>query len=109
MTIVTVAERRAKKTAFLAAAADAVRHELTDYPRKAGVRFTVFGSFARGDIVSTSDLDLLIEGPEDRLRPARDAAEASCERHGILADVHLATEASPGLMMRVRRDGQTLS
>ena len=68
------------------------------------MRFAVFGSFARGDLVPTSDFDVLVQGPDDLQREARAAAEAACERHGLRPDVYLSTEASAGLMMRIERD-----
>lgn len=106
MSIVTIAERRACEIARLKAAAAAVLADLGSFPRDEGVRFVVFGSFARGDVVAISDLDLLVDGPEERQRAARDALETICERHGIRPDVHLACEASERLMLRVRRDGR---
>ena len=108
MSIVTIAERRAGEIACIEAAAEAVARELAVYAREFDVRFTIFGSVARGEPIATSDLDLLIEGLEDRLRPARLAAEEACERHGIVADVQLAYKASEALMVRVRRDGRTI-
>ena len=109
MRVVTVAERRANEIARLEAAASAVESELAAYAREHGVRFVIFGSFARGDLVATSDLDLWVEGPEDRLRAARQAAEKVCERFGLRPDVHLASEASGSLAARVRRDGKIVS
>ncbi len=108
MSVVTIAERRAREIARLEAAAAAVLTDLGGYAQNEDVRFVVFGSFARGDVVTTSDLDLLVDGPEDRQRAAREAAEAACERHGIRPDVHLACEASDRLMLRVRRDGRPI-
>ena len=81
---------------------------LEDYARRAGVHFVVFGSFARGDFVASSDLDVMIEGPDELSRAARDFAEDLCERTGVRHDIHLATEVSEALMMRVRRDGRRI-
>ena len=106
MSVVTIAERRFREIRRLEAAAAAVQADLAVYARDEGVRFVVFGSFARGDVVATSDLDLLVNGPENLQRAARAVAETACERHGIRPDVHLACEASERLMLRVRRDGR---
>ena len=90
------------------AAAAIVTVGLEDYARRTGVHFVIFGSFARGDFVASSDLDVTIEGPTEHLRTARDFAEDLCRRNGLRHDVHLAPEVSEPLMMRVRRDGQRI-
>ena len=106
--MVTIAERRAGELARLAATVASVSAGLGDYARRAGVQFVIFGSVARGDFVGSSDLDVMIEGPEEHLRAARDFAEDICERNGLRHDIHLASEVSEPLMMRIRRDGRRI-
>ena len=71
MAIVTVAERRARELARLTTAVTTVTRELAGYARSNSVRFVIFGSFARGDFDVSSDLDLMVEGPQEHLRSAR--------------------------------------
>lgn len=106
--IVTVAERRAREVESLRRAGAAALADIGAYALAEGVRFTLFGSFARGDVASGSDLDLVVEGPAERQRPARAAAEAIIERHGLRADVLLAEEVGDGLRLRLERDGIAL-
>ncbi len=108
MRLVTIAERRAEDLARLASAAATVTVGLGDYARRTGVDFVIFGSFARGDFVVSSDLDVMIEGPEEHLRAARDFAEDLCARNGLRHDVHLRPEVSEPLLARVRRDGRRI-
>ena len=109
MTIVTVAQRRAAEVASLVAAVADITTELVDYGRANDVRFVLFGSFARGDFVASSDLDLMIAGPDERLHPARDYAEDACSRRGLRYDIYLEPEVGERLMMRIRRDGRELA
>ena len=109
MTIVTVAERRAREIAQLTAAVATVTEGLVKYARSNDVRFVVFGSFARGDFDASSDLDLMVEGQQAQLRPARDFAETLCERNGLRHDVYLVSEVSERLMSRIRRDGRAVA
>lgn len=108
MRVVTIAARRALELARLADVVASVMVELGDYARRVGVHFVVFGSFARGDFVVSSDLDVMIEGPKQRLRAARDYAEDLCARNGLRHDIDLGSEVSEPLMMRVRRDGRRI-
>lgn len=109
MRVVTIAERRQEELARLVASVARVTTELGDYSRRTGAHFVIFGSLARGDFIETSDLDVLVEGPEERLRPARNFAKDLCERNSLRHDIHLASEVSEPLMMRIRRDGRRVA
>ena len=107
--IVTLAMRRADDMARKQAAAASACAALSDYAQANGGLFAVFGSFARGDFGPDSDLDILVAFPDGSDRDACRAAEAICHRVGLRPDVHLGSDASEGLLMRVRRDGRVLS
>ena len=109
MAIVTVAERRARELARLTTAVTTVTRALAGYARANSVRFVIFGSFARGDFDVSSDLDLMVEGPQEHLRSARAFAETICERDGLRHDVYLVSEVSERLMSRIRRDGRAVA
>ena len=102
--VVTVAERKSREIERLHSSGAAVIADLRAYAVENGVRFHVFGSFARGDLVPSSDFDVVVDGPEERQRPAREAVEAACERNGLRPDVYLASDVSAGLKVRVERD-----
>ena len=106
--IVTVAERKAREVERLRAAGSVAVAELRAYALDNGVRFAVFGSFARGELVPDSDFDVAVYGPLERQRMAREVAEALCERLGLRPDVLLASEVSDGLSVRIERDGLIL-
>lgn len=106
--IVTIAERKARQVDRIRAAMRRVETALVDYARQRGGHFLVFGSAGRGDVRHDSDFDVLVEFPAAIEREARDFAERICIEHGIRPDVHLASDASPALLTRVRRDGRPL-
>jgi predicted nucleotidyltransferase len=107
--VATVAERKARKLEHLRSSAKQVMAELRSYARRHHARFLVFGSIARDEPRFDSDFDVLVDFPPALERAARDYAEAACRRHGLSPDVHLISEASDGLMLRVRRDAVVLS
>ncbi len=59
--IVTLAERKAARVAWMRAALDALRASLTGYARANGGRFLIFGSAARGEPRFDSDVDILVD------------------------------------------------
>lgn len=100
----TVSERKAIEVARLRAAAARAMDALKSYAIDKGGRFAVFGSFARGDIVHSSDFDVMVEFPPLLERAAGLRAETICRDVGLVPDVHLASESSDGLKARVARD-----
>lgn len=108
MEVVTIAERKALEVERLRVAGAAARRDLAFYAATRGIRFSIFGSFARDDLNPSSDFDVMVDGPGTLLGAARDAAEAICERYGLRPDVHLASEIPPGLSRRIARDAIVL-
>lgn len=85
-----------------------MRAALATHALEHGGRYVVFGSFARGDIRPDSDFDLMVDFSAASERAARDVAEATCRKHGLVPDVHLKSEVSDALMRRLVRDGVAL-
>jgi predicted nucleotidyltransferase len=106
--VVTIAERERQELARMRRAYRALSQQLGDYARQNGGRYVVFGSFARDEIRTTSDLDILVDFPE-RLRPAAmDAAETGCRRHGLRGDVRPVQWCSDDFVDSLRRNGRVL-
>ena len=81
---------KARKAARLAALRDALatlRVSLADYVRANGGRFLLFGSAARGDLRHDSDIDVLVDFPEDTLAAAWRFVEDECWRPDLEPDV----------------------
>ena len=104
--IVTLRERKAREIERKALAAATAMADLASYAVGHGGSFTLFGSFARGDFGPTSDFDVLVDFPPAFERAARDFAEATCRRAGLVPDVHLASDAADALLIRIRRDNR---
>jgi predicted nucleotidyltransferase len=78
MRIVTLTERKTTEAARRTAAVEALVPVLTEYARKHGGRFLLFGSAARGQMKFTSDVDLLMDFPPETLDEAWKFAEQAC-------------------------------
>jgi predicted nucleotidyltransferase len=76
--IVTLTERKATETARRRDAVAALIPVLTDYARTHGGRYLLFGSAARGTMTYHSDVDVLMDFPEDALSEAWKFAERAC-------------------------------
>jgi predicted nucleotidyltransferase len=83
----TLTERKAARVAFLHGAVATLRNRLSDYARTHGGRFLLYGSAARGDLRFDSDIDVLIDFPEDRLTHAWRFAEDVCRELDLKADL----------------------
>lgn len=106
--IVTISDRKKRRIDLMLAAMRRVESDLAAHASARGGNFVVFGSAGRGDIRHDSDFDILVDFPAPIERAARDFAEEVCIAHRIRPDVHLASEASPALLERARRDGRLL-
>ena len=95
---------KARKAARLAALRDALatlRVSLADYARANGGRFLLFGSAARGDLRHDSDIDLLVDFPEDTLAAAWRFVEDECWRLDLEPDVLPFAWCKPGFLAHV--------
>jgi len=82
--------------------------DLRAYAEAQGGRFLVFGSTARDDLKHDSDFDVIIDFPPGKGLEARLYTEELLRRHGLVPDVLLLSEASDGLLARVRHDALSL-
>jgi hypothetical protein len=53
------------------------------YAREKGGRYLLFGSAARGEMKFDSDIDVLVDFPEDQMRDAMNAVEDFCDDEGL--------------------------
>ncbi|WP_270935281.1 nucleotidyltransferase family protein, partial [Falsiroseomonas oryzae] len=71
-----------------------------------GVRVIVFGSLATGGFHRSSDLDLALDGPEEAMFEAGNAAFAAALPFGFEPDVVELSRVSAGFADRIRKDGR---
>jgi predicted nucleotidyltransferase len=71
-----------------------------------GVRLVVFGSLAEGRFHRDSDLDVALDGPEDRLAAAEGEVFSVVSGHGLPVDVVRLSHAPPRLAERIRMHGR---
>jgi predicted nucleotidyltransferase len=83
----TLAERKAARVAVLHEAIATLRTRLCEYAHSHDGRFLLYGSAARGDLRFDSDIDVLIDFPEDRLTAAWRFAEDACRELDLKADL----------------------
>jgi predicted nucleotidyltransferase len=63
--VLTLKARKAAKLAAMQDALASLRASLSDYARANGGRFLLFGSAARGALRPDSNVDVLVDFPED--------------------------------------------
>jgi predicted nucleotidyltransferase len=85
--IITLTERKATEAARRQQAVAAVVPLLTAYARAHGGRYLLFGSAARGEVKHHSDIDLLMDFPEEALNEAWKFAEQACWDQGLEPDL----------------------
>lgn len=85
--IVTLAERKAARVAWVRAALEALRASLVSYARENGGRFLIFGSAACGELRFDSDVDILVDFEDAALSRAWSFAESECVRLGFTLDM----------------------
>ncbi len=76
--IVTVTERKAAEAIRRTEAVATLLPVLAAYARAHGERFLLFGSAARRQMKFHSDVDLLLDFPDDRLTDAWNFTETAC-------------------------------
>jgi predicted nucleotidyltransferase len=85
--IITLTERKAAEATRRAAAVAEIAPILAAYAREHGGRFLLFGSAARGQMNFHSDVDLLIDFPDQAFGAAWDFAENACWDRGLDPDL----------------------
>lgn len=106
--VVNLAERQRRELARMRRAFAALVGDLSAFAQRHGGRYIVFGSFARDDIRTTSDVDILVDFPEPVRPDAMDAAETGCRRHGLRPDVRPAQWCTEDFVATVRQNGRIL-
>jgi predicted nucleotidyltransferase len=85
--IVTLTERKTAEAVRRQQAVAALALVLAEYARAHGGRFLLFGSAARGTMRYDSDVDVLMDFPEDALNQAWKFAEAACWERALEPDL----------------------
>jgi predicted nucleotidyltransferase len=85
--VVTLTERKLRETTRRRDAVAAVVPVLAAYARAHGGRFLLYGSAARETMKYDSDVDILMDFPEDTLDDAWRFAETACWDHGLEPDL----------------------
>ena len=106
--ITTLASRKATEAARLQRAADQAISELSGFAREKGGTFVVFGSYVTKTMRFDSDLDIMLDFPDEAAADAWRFAEGVCARLGVPLDIHDAGSTKPEFAARVRKTGLVL-
>lgn len=107
--IATLAERKNSAVRRLKTAADGAVRDLRDYAGKHQGRFVVFGSYVKDALRFDSDLDVLVDFPDDRADAAWTFAEDIAARFAIPVDLHDARTSKAVFVEAVMSKGLCLS
>jgi predicted nucleotidyltransferase len=107
--IVTLTERKTAEAERRRQAVESLRVALTDYARKHGGRFLLFGSAARGTMRYDSDVDILVDFPPDALDDAWSFAERACFERRLDPDITPYSSCKGRFRERVTPDLQVLA
>lgn len=107
--IVTLPERKTREAARRTEAAERIALKLQTYAREKGGRYFLFGSAARNEMKFDSDIDVLVDFPENLMRDAMNAAEDFCEAEGLPCDVLPFETRSRSFLDRVLPTARELS
>jgi predicted nucleotidyltransferase len=103
--ILTVAERKARKAARKKEAVRAVIERLRAFVGESGSagRFVVFGSAVSGPIRYDSDFDVIIDFPADREAEAWRAVEDACDEWDIEPDILTVATTTPAFLEKIMK------
>lgn len=107
--IVTLAERKAFERARRREAVAALVPVLAAYARAHGGRYLLFGSAARGAMKHDSDVDLLLDFPDQAFGEAWNFAETICWEHGLEADLLPLGGCKPAFLEHIAADLRVLA
>jgi len=104
----TLKQRREDELARMREAIRTVERALARYAREHGGRYVIYGSVARGEYRPDSDIDIMVDFPDDARLGAEMFAEDICWQNGLTPDVRGKAFCGDRLMERIARDGQEL-
>ena len=107
--IVTLAERKAAEAMRRTAAVAALTPVLAAYARAHGGRYLLVGSAARGQMKYDSDVDLLLDFPDDRLSAAWSHAEEACWDRALDPDLMSYRWCRPAFLSHIAPDRRVLA
>jgi predicted nucleotidyltransferase len=108
-TWLTVGAIKAAAVSSLASGIVALKEDLRLYATAHGGSFWIYGSVARGDFRFNSDVDILVDFPEEQVSDAWRFAEDACYRHGLVPDVSPKTYCSIRFLERVMKGAVAIS
>lgn len=83
----TISDRKRGEAERRSKAAGALRDLLAEHARRLGGRYILYGSAAKGTMTHDSDIDLLLDFPDETEAEAWRAAETECEALGMAHDI----------------------
>jgi predicted nucleotidyltransferase len=108
MRIVTLSERKAAEAHRRTRAVADLRGVLAAYARAHGGRFLLFGSAARLAMRYHSDVDILVDFPDESLRDAWRFAERACWDRTLEPDIMPYAWCSEAFLQHVAPDLEAL-
>ena len=97
----TLAERKHARVEEIRAGVAVLRGLLADYGAAHGGRFWLYGSAVTDRLRFDSDVDLLVDFPQEQATQAVDFVEAECARLRLEADVQSKAWCKEGFLKRV--------
>lgn len=107
-TIVTLSQRKKQAALRNLAAVDDLRAGLRAYAQTYGGKFILFGSAARGEMRHDSDVDILVDFPEELTSDAWTFAEDECRRLDLRPDIKPIAFCREPFLAHVRRHWEVL-
>lgn len=106
---VTLSERKAAEAVRRRDAVATLVVALSAYARAHGGRFLLYGSAARETMKYDSDIDLLLDFPDDALTDAWDYAETACWDSGVEPDLLPLKWCKPAFLEHIAPDVRVLA
>lgn len=106
---ITLRQRHERKLASYRISVERLKPMLAAYARAHGGAFILFGSAARGDAGDQSDVDVLVDFPDESVMAACGFAEETCWALGLKPDVRPVMWTSDKVVARAREEGAVLA
>jgi predicted nucleotidyltransferase len=105
----TLKQRQAERLARMRVAVASLEQTLTTYARGHSGRFVIYGSIARGQMRTDSDIDIMVDFPIPGDVDAYAFAEQACHDHALSPDVRDRAWCSDRLRARIAQEGKVLA